>query len=105
MKKSIYDWIDFNRSFGNAITTWAIGIEMIKRDPNLKDIKPRTLQKKVERFLKRYYLLIRAATHIGQQLPSSSLYLTFSFLREIIRERKCHNIPIQNIINMDETAI
>jgi len=27
-----YDWIIFNRSLGNAIVTWALAIEFIKRD-------------------------------------------------------------------------
>ena len=62
--KSIYDWIDFNRSLGNCITTWGIGVEMIKRNPNLKELKLRTLQKRVERFLKRNNLSIRTASHI-----------------------------------------
>ena len=26
LEKSLYDWIDFNRSLGNPITTWSIGI-------------------------------------------------------------------------------
>ena len=29
-EKEIYNWIDFNRSFGNSVTMWAIDIEFIK---------------------------------------------------------------------------
>jgi len=103
--KSIYDWIDFNRSLGNCITTWGIGVEMIKRNPNLKELKLRTLQKRVERFLKRNNLSIRTASHIWQILPESSIDLVFNFLKEIIHIRKDYNIPKENIINMDEVAI
>ena len=30
IEKEIYNWIDFNRSLGNAVTTWSIGVEYIK---------------------------------------------------------------------------
>ena len=33
LDKAIYNWIDFNRSLGNPITSWAIDTEIIKKDP------------------------------------------------------------------------
>ena len=36
LENEIYNWIIFNRSLGNAITTWALGIEFIKREPEKK---------------------------------------------------------------------
>jgi len=38
LEKTLYDWIDYNRSLGNPITIWSIGIEIIKRDPTKRDI-------------------------------------------------------------------
>ena len=54
---------------------------------------------------KRNNLSNRTALHIGQILPDSSLDLVFKFLKEIIHVRKDFNIPKENIIHMDETAI
>ena len=34
--KAIYNWIDFNSSIGNTISAWAIGMEIIKKDPKKK---------------------------------------------------------------------
>ena len=55
--------------------------------------------------MKRYNLVQRAGTHIGQLLPYDSEDKIFMFLKEIINIRKQYNIPIQNIVNMDETAL
>ena len=30
IEKEIYNWIDFNHSLGNFLTTWSIGVEFIK---------------------------------------------------------------------------
>ena len=51
-KKKIYDWIIFNRSLGNMISTWAVAIEFIKADIKYKNYKPKSLFMKVYRFLK-----------------------------------------------------
>ena len=59
LEKSLYDWIDYNRSLGNQITTWSIGIEIIKRDPTKRDIKPKSLLSFISRFLARNNLSIR----------------------------------------------
>ena len=80
LEKSLYDWIDYNRSLGNPITTWSIGIEIIKRDKTKRDIKPKSLLSFIYRFLARNNLSIRKGTHIGQQLPTNSLDLVYSFL-------------------------
>ena len=53
--------IDFIRSLGNADTTWAIVIELLKIHPEYKSIKPRSLLKVVYKFLKRF----RSASHIN----------------------------------------
>ena len=90
---------------GNAVTTWAIGIEFIKRYPEYKNIKPHSLLKVIYRFLKRFNLSIRSVSHIGQQLPFNSEDLILLFLKEVIRIRKTYTINTNNIINMDETAL
>jgi len=55
--------------------------------------------------MKRYNLVQKAGTHIGQLLPYYSEDKIFMFLKEIINIRKQYNIPIENIVNMDETAL
>ena len=55
--------------------------------------------------MKRYNLVQRAGTHISQLLPYDSEDKIFMFLKEIINIRKQYNIPIENIVNMDETAL
>ena len=64
LENEIYNWIIFNRSLGNAITTWALGIEFIKRDPEKKNLKPKALYQYIYRFMKRYNLVTRIGTHI-----------------------------------------
>lgn len=105
LEKTLYDWIDYNRSLGNPITIWSIGIEIIKRDPTKRDIKPKSLLSFIYRFLARNNHSIRKGTHIGQQLPTNSLDLVYSFLKVIIQNRKMYNIDPEFIINMDETAL
>lgn len=104
-EKKIYDWIIFNRSLGNMISTWAVAIEFIKADIKYKNYKPKSLFMKVYRFLKRFNLSIRAGTHIGQQLPQDSKDLILKFLHKVITIRKTYNINKENIINVDETAL
>ena len=55
--------------------------------------------------MKRYNLVQRAGKHIGQLLSYDSEDKIFMFLKEIINIRKQYNIPIQNIVNMEETAL
>ena len=90
---------------GNPITTWSIDIEILKKDPTKRDIKPKSLLSFIYRFLARNKLSIRKGTHIGQQLPISSFDLVFSFLKAIIQNRKLYNFEPEFIVNMDETEL
>ena len=101
LENEIYDWIIFNKSLGNAIITWALAIEFIKRGPE-KKLKRKSMYQYIYRFMKRYNLVQRVGTHIGQLLSYDS---EDKILKEIINIRKRYNIPIQNIVNMDETAL
>ena len=38
LDKAIYNWIDFNRFLWNSISTWAINMEIIKKNPTKEDI-------------------------------------------------------------------
>ena len=105
IEKKIYDWICYNRSLGNVITTWAVAIEFIKLNEKYKSYKPKSLYNVVYRFLSRFSLSIRSASHIGQQLPKDSTDRIISFLKEIINLRKLYDIKKENIINLDETAL
>ena len=106
LDKELYAWIDFNRSLGNAITTWSIAVEIIKKDPSKSNLKPKALLQLVYRFMKRNSLTIRQGSHIGQQLPFNAVEKTFAFLKEIIRIRRDKDISSDCIIiNMDETAL
>ena len=42
-KKNIYNWIIFNRTLGNAISTWAVAIEFIKSD--IKELEKHNINK------------------------------------------------------------
>ena len=77
---------------GNPITTWSIGIEILKTDPTKRDIKPKSLLSFIYRFLAINNLSIRKGTHIGQQLPNNSFDLVYSFLKAFIQNRKLFNI-------------
>ena len=44
-EKQIYEWIAFNRSLGNAVTTWAVGVELLKKCPDKINIKPQFIIK------------------------------------------------------------
>ena len=83
-EKQIYEWIAFNRSLGNAVTTWAFGVELLKKCPDKINIKPHSLLNCVYRFMQRFNLSIRKGSHIGQQLPSDSEDRIIRFLRSII---------------------
>jgi hypothetical protein len=97
----IYKWIEFNRSLGNSITTWSIGIEMLKRHPEKKQLKPHSLLTAVYRFMDKFNLCLRRGSHIGQQIPADSENRMIGFLKSIIEIRKKYNIPPENIINID----
>ena len=105
LDKQLYNWIAFNRSLGNPVSTWSIGIELIRRNPQKADIKPKSLFSWIYRFLDRNSLSIRSISHKGQQFPKNTENNIFSFLKKIINIRKLYNISTDSIINMDETAL
>ena len=64
---------------GMLLLHGALGIEFIKRDPEKKNLKPKSLYQYIYRFMKRYNLLQREGTHIGQLLPYDSEDKIFMF--------------------------
>ena len=105
LNKELYTWIDFNKSLGNAINTWSIGIEIIKKNSSMSNLKPKALLQSVYRFMKINSLTIRMGIHVGQQLPINAEEKTFSFLKGIIRIRRDNDNTSDCIINMDEIAL
>ena len=95
----------FNRSLGNPVSTWSIGVELIRRNPKKTDIKPKSLLSWIYRSLDRNSLSIRSISHKGQLFPKNTEDYIFSFLKQIINIRKLYNIGPDSIVNMDETAL
>lgn len=81
-----------------------IVIEFLKCYPEYKNIKPNSLLKLVYRFLKRFNLSIRSASHIGLQLPYKPGNLLL-FLKEVIRIRKMYNINIIILLTLMKMLI
>lgn len=105
LEKEIYDWVTFNRSLGNPVTTWAIGIQMLKKEPSYKNVKPKSLLMAVYRFMERNNLSLRTASHVGQELPNDTVDRIYMFLKSVINKRKLYDIDSNHIVNMDETAL
>ena len=79
VEKEIYNWIDFNRSLGNVVTTWSTGVEFIKRYPDYLNIKPHSLLQALYRFMNKYNLSIRTASHEDSKFQKIQkiLYILF----------------------------
>ena len=43
LDNQLYNWIASNKSLGNPVSTWSIGIKIIKRNPQKVGIKPKSL--------------------------------------------------------------
>ena len=104
LEKEIYDWISFNRSLDNPVTTWAIGIQNLKKEPLYLNIKPKSLLMAVYLFMERNNLSPRTASHVGQELPNDIIDRIYIFLKSIINKRKLYDIDSNHIVNMEEPA-
>jgi len=104
LEDQLYNWIAFNRSLGNPVSTWSIGIELIRRNPQKAVIKPKSLLSWIYRFLDRNSLSIGSISHKGQLFPKNTEDYIFSLLKQIINIRKLYNIGPDSIVNMDETG-
>ena len=103
--KEIYDWVTFNRSLGNPVTTWVIGFQMLKKEPSYINIKPKSLLMSVYRFMEKNNLSLRTASHVGQELPNDTIDRINIFLKSVINKRKLYDIDSNHIMNLDETAL
>ena len=56
----LYNWIAFNSSWDDPISSWSIGIELIRRNPLKTNIKSKSLLSWIYRILERSSLSIRS---------------------------------------------
>ena len=96
--------VTFNRSLGKPVTTWAIGIQILKKEPLYINIKPKSLLMAVYRFMERNNLSLRTTSHVGKELPNDTIDRIYIFLKSVINKRKLlYDIDSNHIVNMDET--
>jgi len=106
----ILNFVDKLREQKKAVTTNMIMAKMLQLKPELKELKKKTLQKRVYRFLDRNNYSIRKASHVGQPLPLKALDLFYEFFRDIVRKRVQLGIydnmdDYDRIVNIDETPV
>ena len=86
---------------GNPVTTWAIGIQMLKKEPSFKNVKPKSLLMAVYLFMERNNLW--TASHVGQELPNDTVDRIYMFLKSLASDRfiaihdlKKEKIPVED---------
>ena len=104
-EEDIIIWINICRRQGLAITTNQIIAYAIKINGNDFKNTYNAYTCWVKRFLKRHNLVIRRASHMGQNISNNYENMTFQFLLNCIRVRKKSQITdnIECIVNVDET--
>ena len=66
------------------------------------------MNKRVSNIIKKYNLVIRKVSHIGQSIPEKGKDLIYRFLYEIINKRRyllINDNELFRIVNCDETAV
>ena len=101
-------WILEVRRGGYAFSIDAIIAYLYKKNENLRLIPYVIMNKRVSNIIKKYNLVIRKVSHIGQSIPEKGKDLIYIFLYEIINKRRyllINDNELFRIVNCDETAV
>ena len=108
-KSFVYDekemWIftETNRKLGNALTTWALIVELLKREPSTRQMSKNSLLKWCSRFESKYYLAFKINKQEGKLMLADALHQLKIFFEDIKNKRINGNID--TIITFDETPL
>ena len=94
-----------NRKLGITVTSWEVIVKAstIKEEQKKKSLS--ALQKWCYRLLVRNHLTFRAGAHIGQEHSENYKEKMFEFIKLVENYRKCNDLELDQIANMDETPL
>ena len=107
-EEKMFVWIKGKRDNKLSVSTKSIltYVCSLKNDFSNKKIDAKI--RRVYRFIKRYVLVIRSISHIGQLIPEDKYIKKMKFIEEDFQKRKELEIDIDEdyrLINMDETGL
>ena len=108
-KSFVYDekemWIftETNRKLGNPLTSWALIVELLKREPTTRKMSKNSLLKWCSRFESKYYLSFKISKQEGKLMLADALHQLKVFFEDIKNKRLNENID--TIISLDETPL
>eukprot|EP01022_Parablepharisma_sp_SALTPOND_P007645 TRINITY_DN1319_c0_g2_i2.p1 TRINITY_DN1319_c0_g2~~TRINITY_DN1319_c0_g2_i2.p1 ORF type:complete len:565 (-),score=57.28 TRINITY_DN1319_c0_g2_i2:444-2138(-) len=105
IEAKLYDWIVEKRSKGKSVTIPVLIAKIRRMKPALKEKSDNSLRCFLKRFMKRYFLVYRKPTHVGQSLPDDYLDRIAKFKAAFLELKNTHHVAENRIINMDEVAI
>ena len=102
MEKKLFDWVFDKRSNGYIVTMLQIQLQALKFS---NDALFKASNGWVQRFMRRYGLVLRQKTKIAQKLPDDLEEKITSFHKFVLNLRKEYHFEIAQIGNMDETPM
>ena len=105
IEPTLLKFIETNRKLGNPITVFSPIYEIIRLKDDAKNKSINALKHYVYRFMQRYFLSFRVATHVGQIIPADALNKIKEFYKDLKIKRAFNAYNLNQICNIDETPI
>ena len=102
-EKEMWVFTETNRKLGNLLTSWALIIELLKREPTVRKMSKNSLLKWCSRFESKYYLSFKISKQEGKLMLADALYQLKNFFQDIKNKRLNENVD--TIISVDETPL
>ena len=102
-EKEMWVFTETNRKLGNPLTTWALIVELLKREPTTRKMSKNSLLKWCSRFENKYYLSFKISKQEGKLMLADALHQLKLFFEDIKNKRINENID--TIISVDETPL
>ena len=116
LEDKLYEFFEFNRKLGNAVTIKALILQMIKLDEKninnknkkyfrIKNDNFHTNYTLIERFMDRKGLSIRQATGMGRKFYSNTYMVVGKYINSVRNYYLNYGQDLSLVCNMDETPI
>ena len=116
LEDKLYEFFEFNRKLGNAVTIKALILQMIKLDEEninnknknyfgIKNDNFHTNYTHIERFMDRKGLSIRQATGMGRKFYSNTYMVIGKNINNVLNYYLNYGQDLSLVCNMDETPI
>ena len=116
LEDKLYEFFEFNRNLGNAVTIKSLLLKMIKYDEENKNNKINkyfgvkndnfhTNYTRIERFMDRKGLTIRHSTGMGRKFYANTYMVVGKYINSVRNYYLNYGQDLSLICNMDETPI